>query len=69
MNDLTERLRELPTSNNKLRDEAIAEIKRLTFVEKNHLQGIAMLEAHIAGLEAALKADKVSDIEMLQGHD
>ena len=31
-----------------------AEIKRLTFVEKNHLQGIAMLEARIAELEAAL---------------
>ena len=32
-------------------DELEAEIERLTFVEKNHLQGIAMLEARVEELE------------------
>jgi len=35
-------------------DELEAEIERLTFVEKNHLQGIAMLEARVEELEGVI---------------
>ena len=52
--DLTQGPNELCRCADEVRCDMRAEIKRLTFVEKNHLQGIAMLEARIAELEAAL---------------
>ena len=75
MSDLIERLRELPTSNNKLRDEAVDEIERLTsdLMNKNRMMDVAnehtvKLQERIAELEAdneRLRTPLGRDMELL----